>query len=153
MSCSAAEGCRCLEPYASSVDRLSSVMRYFRRSIVRALLGMSLAIGLAFSAGEAGIADVHDGDAAHSEVDRASGITHADHAGTLDPSEVPEPDTAPAHSFHVCHCAHIHVAVVAVRTSPVILPLMTTVAFPDDATAVADGHLYRWTPPPIAASA
>lgn len=68
----------------------------------------------AFAALEVPIADVHDGDATHAEVDRVTGASHADH-GRLTDDQTPE-RPAPGssdHPVHVCHCTHAHAGMLA----------------------------------------
>lgn len=129
-------------------------MHLFRCTAVRRLLTFVLTFALAVSLAEEGIADVHDGDATHSEIDRATGVTHASHpdrpsaAHTLDQGESSIPES-PDHPVHVCHCTHVHLAVVTVPTSELDTVEHSEPALPAREDTLPIVALDRWTPPPI----
>lgn len=97
------------------------------------------------SAVEAGIADVHDGDATHSELQRFSGVVaHSDAAGE------PDEPLLSGHSQHSCHCTHGHSGWAVLRDAA-WRPVDVAAAVPQGATglplsAVVSPHLR----PPIA---
>ena len=129
-------------------------MHLLRRASVRRLLTMVLAFALAVSLAEEGVADVHDGDATHAEIDRATGVSHASHSETPGARHAVDPAGSPAppgsdHPVHVCHCTHAHLGVVAVST-----PDLDTVEHCERALSAREDTfplvaLDLWPPPPI----
>lgn len=128
-------------------------MRLMRHRGLRALHALLLLIGFAISMAEAGVADVHDGDAPHAEVDRVTGIAHSDHAATLETDGSTGEGSEPSHPFHVCHCVHAHIGVVADRQLPSHFDLPSTAPFRESAPRLIERDLDHWTPPPILAVA
>ena len=81
---------------------VSAVFVNFRRLVAVILL---LAFGATVA--EAGMADVHDGDATHSELQRyAAVVAHA--ATPADTAPHPGEPTRSGHTQHTCHCTHVH---------------------------------------------
>lgn len=129
-------------------------MDLFRRPLARRILTLLLGLALMASLGESGIADVHDGDATHAELDRATGASHERHADSSLPERPADPyETSPDHPdhpVHVCHCIHVHLGLLAESTLEI-----ETVEHSEPATASREVAppavaLELWTPPPIA---
>jgi hypothetical protein len=128
-------------------------MHPFRRLLARRILTLLLGLALVASLGESGIADVHDGDATHAELDRATGASHESHAtGSLAEQPADRDATSPGgpdHPVHVCHCIHVHLGVLAESSLEI-----ETVEHSEPATASHEQAppvvaLELWTPPPI----
>ena len=122
---------------------------------LRRIMAAFLTVALLFSIGEEVIADVHDGGATHAEVDRATGISHApDDGAAAGPAHVLQQESAPAesdHTVHVCHCSHVHGAVVTLAAATPRLSFFRFAApFAMSAAPLAAVVLDRTTRPPIA---
>jgi hypothetical protein len=129
-------------------------MHVFRRAAARRLLSFLLAFALAVSLGEEGIADVHDGDATHAELDRATGVSHATHLESkssldmVDRGQIPTPERSD-HPVHVCHCTHAHLGLVAVSSPQVGTFEHSEPPVPGQVDIIPLVVLDLWTPPPI----
>lgn len=89
-----------------------SVVDTLRSPRVRRIVALLLLWAFAFAGLEAPIADVHDGDATHAEVDRATGERHSGHESAGRGSSPSGPESSD-HPVHVCHCVHAHTGVLA----------------------------------------
>lgn len=78
--------------------------------MIRRLVSLVLALCFGLFSAEALVADVHDGDATHTELVSAAQATghaaHVDGDGGSGPHERAPGESG--HSLHVCHCAHAH---------------------------------------------
>ena len=132
----------------SSIHRATVQRRHcvhFRRFIAVMLL---LAFGATVA--EAGMPDVHDGDATHSELQRYDAVVaHSDAAPSV-PDRHPDEPMSSGHAQHSCHCAHAHFGWrdVAVVMWPAVFEVATSAGGRSDAptSAVRSPHLR----PPIA---
>src|SRR5690349_1195508 len=86
-------------------------MRFLRLRPPRTVLTVLLTLAIGFTLAEEVVADVHDGGATHAEIDRATGVNHADEQGEAGAAFHSDPAGGPAesdHPAHVCHCTHAH---------------------------------------------
>lgn len=118
---------------------------YLRRFIAVILL---LAFGATVA--EAGMPDVHDGDATHSEMQRYDAVVAHTDAAPAVPDGHPDEPMSSGHAQHSCHCAHAHFGwlEVAVVMWPAVFDVATSPSGRIDApvSAVCSPHLR----PPIA---
>jgi len=88
-------------------------MARLRHPGVRRIIAALLTWCFVFAVAEVRIADVHDGDASHAEVDLLTGTSHATqdvlggHHGPASSADGGD------HALHVCHCTHTHAGVLA----------------------------------------
>lgn len=117
---------------------------------LRRLIAVILLLAFGATVAEAGLPDVHDGDATHSELQRYDAVVaHTDAAPSV-PDRHPGEPTSSGHAQHSCHCAHAHFGWldVAVVMWPAVFGVATSPSGRTDApvSAVRSPHLR----PPIA---
>ena len=95
------------------------------RRFVVALLFLAFGASVA----EAGMADVHDGDATHSELRQYDTVIAHDDGAPVENAEHPDEPARSGHAQHTCHCAHVHFGWLA-NSSVSWLTIIVAVASP-----------------------
>ena len=118
--------------------------------LLRRLIALLLLLASGASIAEARIADVHDGDATHAELQEYDAVVaHADGQPADDTDHRSEPARS-GHAQHTCHCIHVHGGWLATDVSSRPIARTTAVASPDDVDSPGSVVIAPQLRPPIA---
>ena len=118
--------------------------------LLRRLIAMLLFLASGASIAEARIADVHDGDATHAELQQYDAVVaHVDEQPTDDANHRSEPARS-GHAQHTCHCIHVHGGWLATEVSGEPVAPTAAAATPDHVDSPGSVVMTPRLRPPIA---